>query len=168
MLSRRQLTRVAMACDLYGKQAQGAARPDIFGLRREIESTPDNPHLIHTVRRRGYFVSLAGATEAAKASECPWNTAETKVDVLAGRPLLHWWMAETREASAMACLPSQRRTVVGREQRLDRLEREVDGLRTDIQRTPLTVHDSLERRFSGSSRPTGRRPHGGWRWPACG
>jgi hypothetical protein len=108
MLSRRQLTRVAMGCDLYGKQAQGAARPDIFGLRREIESTPDNPHLIHTVRRRGYFVSLAGATEAAKASECPWNTAETKVDVLAGRPLLHWWMAETREASGMAGLPSQR------------------------------------------------------------
>ena len=34
---------------------------------------------------------------------------------------------------------------------MDRLEHEVEVLRTEIQRTLLTVHGALERRFSGSS-----------------
>jgi len=61
VLSCKQLARIAMGYDLYEKQAQSVVRPYIFRLRRKIESTPDSPHLIRTVRGRGYFLSLAGA-----------------------------------------------------------------------------------------------------------
>jgi uncharacterized membrane protein YesL len=40
---------------------------------------------------------------------------------------------------------------MGTEQRLDRLEREIEVLRTEVQRTLLAVHAGLERRFSSGS-----------------
>jgi two-component system response regulator PhoP len=61
VLSCKQLARVAMGYELYEKQAQSVVRPYIFRLRRKIESSPDNPCLIRTVRGRGYFLSVAGA-----------------------------------------------------------------------------------------------------------
>jgi DNA-binding response OmpR family regulator len=61
VLSCKQLARAAMGYDLYEKQAQSVVRPYIFRLRRKIESSPDSPHLIRTVRGRGYFLSVASA-----------------------------------------------------------------------------------------------------------
>jgi len=54
-----QLASAAMGYDLDKWEAESLVRPYIFRLRRKIEETPDTPHLIRTVRGRGYFLSLA-------------------------------------------------------------------------------------------------------------
>ncbi len=59
VLSCSQLARAAMGYDLDKWTAQSMVRPCIHRLRRKIETTPDEPRLIRTVRGRGYFLSLA-------------------------------------------------------------------------------------------------------------
>jgi DNA-binding response OmpR family regulator len=67
VLSCRQLAHVAMGYELYEKQAESVVRPYIFRLRRKIEPSPRDPHLIRTVRGRGYFLSFRTLSPAASA-----------------------------------------------------------------------------------------------------
>jgi hypothetical protein len=60
-------------------------------------------------------------------------------------------MLSVQDASAIACRLSKGDIVLATEQRLDRLEREVEVMRTEIQRTLLVVQDSLERGLSSTS-----------------
>jgi len=48
-----------LSCSQLARAAMGLVRPCIHRLRRKIETTPDKPRLIRTVRGRGYFLSLA-------------------------------------------------------------------------------------------------------------
>ncbi|MFQ6101062.1 MAG: response regulator transcription factor [Anaerolineae bacterium] len=52
-----ELARAAVGCDLDEHEAQNQVRLYIYRLRRKIEANPRKPHLICTVRGRGYFFS---------------------------------------------------------------------------------------------------------------
>lgn len=69
VLSCKQLAYAAMGYDLYEKEAQSLVRPCIFRLRRKIEATPSDPHLIRTVRGRGYFLSAGGGLSSAASTK---------------------------------------------------------------------------------------------------
>ena len=57
VFSCRQLARAAWDYDLDEQEAQSLVRPHIFRLRHKIETDPENPHLIRTVRGRGYLLA---------------------------------------------------------------------------------------------------------------
>ncbi len=53
-LSCQQLTRISWGYELGKEDAGSLIRPYIFRLRHKLETTPKHPHLILTIRRRGY------------------------------------------------------------------------------------------------------------------
>ena len=55
VFSCQQLARAAWDYDLDEQEAQSLVRPHVFRLRHKIESDPENPRLIRTVRGRGYL-----------------------------------------------------------------------------------------------------------------
>jgi DNA-binding response OmpR family regulator len=59
VLSCGQLMRAAMGYELNEQEALNQARLYIFRLRQKLETTPDSPQLIRTVRGRGYFLSTS-------------------------------------------------------------------------------------------------------------
>ncbi len=59
VLSCGQLMRAAMGYELNEQEAQNQARLYVFRLRRKLETTPESPQLIRTVRGRGYFLSTS-------------------------------------------------------------------------------------------------------------
>jgi DNA-binding response OmpR family regulator len=59
VLSCSQLVHAAMGYELGKQESQNQVRLYIFRLRRKIEADPNKPHLIRTLRGRGYFLSLA-------------------------------------------------------------------------------------------------------------
>ena len=54
-----QLVHAAMGYAMDEQEAQNQVRLYIFRLRRKLEADPTRPHLIRTVRGRGYFLSLS-------------------------------------------------------------------------------------------------------------
>ncbi|MFQ5611117.1 MAG: response regulator transcription factor [Anaerolineae bacterium] len=54
----QQLAKVVWGFDLDKSEAQNLVRPHIFRLRQKIESKPNNPAFIRTVRGRGYLFAL--------------------------------------------------------------------------------------------------------------
>jgi DNA-binding response OmpR family regulator len=59
VLSCEELARAALGYEPDPAEAKSLVRPYIFRLRRKIESCPERPSLIRTVRGRGYFLSIA-------------------------------------------------------------------------------------------------------------
>ncbi len=59
VLSCSQLVHAAMGYDLDEQETQNQVRLYVFRLRRKIETDPGKPHLIRTVRGRGYFLTPA-------------------------------------------------------------------------------------------------------------
>jgi len=57
VVSCQELARAAWGYTLSEQEAQSLVRPHIFRMRRKIESTPDDPSLIRTIRGRGYLFS---------------------------------------------------------------------------------------------------------------
>ncbi len=57
VLSCREITQAAWNYDLEEWEAQSLVRPYIFRLRQKIESRPDEPRFIRTIRGRGYTLS---------------------------------------------------------------------------------------------------------------
>lgn len=55
VLACRDLARLAWEYDLEEIEAQTLIRPYIFRLRQKIESDPNQPNRIRTVRGRGYL-----------------------------------------------------------------------------------------------------------------
>ncbi len=58
VLSCSELASAAMGYEPDKWEAQSMIRPYIFRLRLKLEEIPKKPHLIRTVRGRGYFLSL--------------------------------------------------------------------------------------------------------------
>lgn len=58
VLSCEELAQAAMGYEPDPADAKSLVRPYIFRLRRKIESCPEKPSLIRTVRGRGYFLSI--------------------------------------------------------------------------------------------------------------
>ena len=59
VLSCRQLVRTAWGYDLDERESQSVVRPYIFRLRQKIESDPDHPQVIQTVRGSGYLFHVS-------------------------------------------------------------------------------------------------------------
>lgn len=57
VVSCRELAHAAWGYSLSEQEAQSLVRPYIFRMRRKIESAPDDPTLIRTIRGRGYLFS---------------------------------------------------------------------------------------------------------------
>ncbi len=55
ILSCRELVRLAWNQNMQEAKAQRLVRPHISRLRRKLEANPKTPHLICTVRQRGYY-----------------------------------------------------------------------------------------------------------------
>jgi DNA-binding response OmpR family regulator len=55
VFSCRELAEAAWGYDMEESEAQGLVRPHISRLRRKLETNPQIPRLIRTVRRRGYY-----------------------------------------------------------------------------------------------------------------
>ena len=58
VVSSHDLARTALGYKLDEVEAQNLVRPHIFRLRRKIEDDPTRPHLIRTVRGRGYLLAF--------------------------------------------------------------------------------------------------------------
>jgi DNA-binding response OmpR family regulator len=57
VFSCRQLARAALGYDVSEREAQDIVRPHVSRLRKKIEFDPYHPHLIRTIRGRGYLFS---------------------------------------------------------------------------------------------------------------
>ncbi len=60
VISCRQIVRLAWNYDVEEWEAQNVVRPHIFRLRHKMETDPDHPRWLKTVRGRGYLFSLKG------------------------------------------------------------------------------------------------------------
>ncbi len=58
VVSWRELARAVWGREVQASEAQGPLRSHVFRLRQKVETNPDEPHLIRTVRGGGYILSL--------------------------------------------------------------------------------------------------------------